>query len=50
MEFAIESGDFARILKIGGRQNGNQVTGIWFRSGRVYKASGSNWLLERFAQ
>jgi uncharacterized membrane protein YgcG len=50
MEFAIEPGDFARILKTGGRANGNQVTGVWFQSGRVFNKSGSNVMLETFAQ
>jgi hypothetical protein len=50
MEYAIEPGDFARILKTGGSRNGNQVTGIWFQAGRVFKASGTNMLLETFTQ
>ena len=50
MEFVIEPGDFARVLKSGGKENGNQVTGVWFQGGRVFKASGSNMMLETFAQ
>jgi len=50
MEYAIEPGDFARTLKTGGPQNGNQVTAIWFQSGRVFRSSGTNFLLGRFAQ
>jgi hypothetical protein len=50
MEFAIEPGDFARILKTGGKQNGKRVTGVWFQSGRVFKATGTNMMLETFAQ
>lgn len=50
MEYVIEPGDFARMLKTGGPENGNIVTAIWFQAGRVFKASGSNWLLARFAQ
>jgi len=50
MEYVIEPGDFARMLKTGGPANGNQVTAIWFQAGRVFRASGSNWLLARFAQ
>jgi uncharacterized membrane protein YgcG len=50
MEYAIEPGDFARILKTGGRPNGNQVTGIWFQGGRVFRGSGSNMMLETFKQ
>jgi hypothetical protein len=50
MEFAIEPGDFARILRTGGKANGNLVTGVWFQTGRVFRDSGSNILLETFAQ
>ena len=50
MEAAIEPGDFARVLTNGGRQNRNQVTGIWFQGGRTFKASGSNFTLEAFQQ
>jgi uncharacterized membrane protein YgcG len=51
MEYAIEPGDFGRgMLKTGGPENGNEVTGVWFRAGRVFKASGTNWLLARFRQ
>jgi hypothetical protein len=50
MEYAIEPGDFARILKTGGRQNGNRVTGVWFQGGRVFKETGSNVMLKVFAQ
>jgi uncharacterized membrane protein YgcG len=50
MEYAIEPGDFARTLKNGGKQNGNLVTGIWFQGGRVFNASGSNFMLEAFKQ
>jgi hypothetical protein len=50
IEYAIEPGDFARILKTGGKSNGNRVTGIWFQGGRIFKASGSNFMLEEFQQ
>lgn len=50
MEYCIEPGDFGRILKTGGPQNGNEVTAVWFQAGRVFKASDTNWLLARFAQ
>ena len=50
MEYVIEPGDFARILQTGGAANGNIVTGVWFQSGRVFRASGSNMMLRRFAQ
>jgi hypothetical protein len=50
MEHAIEPGDFARILKTGGRTNGNKVTAVWFQGGRIFAKSGSNTLLETFSQ
>jgi hypothetical protein len=50
MEFVIEPGDFARILKPGGPANGNEVTAIWLQSGRVFKSTGSNVMLARFKQ
>ena len=50
IEYAIEPGDFARILKTGGRPNGNQVTGVWFQSGRTFRQSGNNFILEAFKQ
>jgi TraM recognition site of TraD and TraG len=50
MENVIEPGEFARILKTGGAANGNIVTGIWFQSGRIFKTSGGNMMLRRFAQ
>ena len=46
----MEPGEFARALKTGGKQNRKQVTGYWFQSGRVFKASGTNVLLEAFVQ
>jgi hypothetical protein len=50
MEYAIEPGDFARVLRTGGRENGNEVTGVWFRAGTPFKQSGTNFLLGRFKQ
>jgi hypothetical protein len=50
MEYAIEPGDFARILKTGGKPNGNRVTDIWFQGGRIFRASGSNFMLQEFKQ
>lgn len=50
MEYAIEPGDFARVLKTGGPENGNIVTAVWFQSGRIFRASGTNWLIARFKQ
>jgi hypothetical protein len=50
MEYAIEPGDFARCLKTGGPQNGNRVTAVWFQAGRIFKASGKNFLVAEFEQ
>jgi uncharacterized membrane protein YgcG len=50
MEYAVEPGDFARTLQTGGPSNGGLVTGVWFQSGRRFRASGHNVLLGRFAQ
>jgi hypothetical protein len=50
MEYVIEPGDFARILKTGGPANGNIVTAIWFQGGRTFKPSGGNMMLRRFRQ
>lgn len=50
MEYVIEPGEFARILKTGGPANGNIVSAIWFQGGRVFKASGGNMMLRKFRQ
>lgn len=50
MEYAIEPGDFARMLQTGGKQNRYRVTGVWFQAGRVFQVTGTNMLLETFAQ
>jgi len=50
MEYQIEPGDFARILKSGGRENNYLVTGVWFQSGRIFKSSGTNMMLQTFRQ
>jgi len=50
MEYLVEPGDFARILQTGGPENGNIVSGVWFRSGQVFKETGRNVLLARFKQ
>jgi hypothetical protein len=50
MEFLIEPGDFARILRTGGRANGGIVTGVWFQSGRVFHESNGNTMIRRFRQ
>jgi len=50
MEPAIEPGDFARCLKTGGPQNRNRVTAVWFQAGRIFKATGRNFLVAEFEQ
>jgi hypothetical protein len=50
MEYAFEPGDFARILKSGGKANNYEVTGVWFQSSRRFNATGTNYLLETFKQ
>jgi len=50
MEYVIEPGDFARVLKTGGKPNNNLVTAVWFQSGRIFKATGQNTILETFQQ
>jgi hypothetical protein len=50
MEYVIEPGDFARVLKTGGKPNNNLVTAFWFQSGRIFKATGQNVMLETFKQ
>ena len=50
MEYCIEPGEFARSLKTGGPQNGNRVSAVWFQAGRIFKASGRNYLLTEFQQ
>lgn len=50
MEYAIEPGDFGRDLLTGGPANGNIVTAVWFQAGRIFRDSGTNFLLARFAQ
>ena len=50
LEYFIEAGDFARILKTGGKQNGGVVTGIWFQGGRVFESSQANAFLRSFQQ
>jgi hypothetical protein len=50
MEFAIEPGAFGNILRNGGRENKNKVTGIWYQAGKTFKASGKNFILGTFQQ
>ena len=50
MEYAVEPGDFARVLMTGGKPNRNLVTAFWFQSGRRFDHSGRNFMLEIFKQ
>jgi uncharacterized membrane protein YgcG len=50
MEYAVEPGDFARVLRNGGQPNRNLVDAFWFQSGRRFNHSGRNFLLETFKQ
>ncbi len=50
LEYAIEPGDFARYLKTGGPQNGNRVSAVWFQTARVFRATGTNFLIPEFEQ
>jgi TraM recognition site of TraD and TraG len=50
MDYSVEPGAFARMLKTGGPANGNRVSAIWFQAGRQFRASGGNALLVEFAQ
>ena len=50
LEYSVEPGDFGRMLRTGGTRNGNEVTGVWYQAGRVFEASGTNWLKVRFKQ
>lgn len=49
LEFAVEPGEFGRMLKTGGPANGNRVSTIIYQAGRKF-ASGSNALLVEWRQ
>lgn len=49
LEFAVEAGEFGRMLKTGGPANGNRVSTIIYQAGRTF-ASGSNALLVEWRQ
>ena len=49
-DYLIEPGEFARTLKTGGPANGNQVSAVWFQSGRTFGETGTNCLLATFEQ
>lgn len=50
MEYVIEPGDFARRFRTGGAANQFHVTGLWFRAGQIFRASGTNVLPVTFSQ
>jgi hypothetical protein len=50
MEYAIEPGDFTRRFRTGGAANHFLVTGLWFRAGETFRASGTNVLPVTFSQ
>jgi hypothetical protein len=50
MEYVIEPGDFARRFRTGGAANHYHVTGLWFRAGQTFRASGTNVLPVTFSQ
>lgn len=50
MDHIVEPADLGRMLRTGGRTNRGRVDGIWYQSGRVFDATGSNFLMAEFAQ
>lgn len=50
MEYVIEPGEFARRFRTGGAGNNFHVTGLWFRAGQNFRASGTNVLPVTFSQ
>jgi len=50
MDFLIEAAEFGRMLKTGGKPNGNRVSGVWYQAGRRFDVSGRNVLIETFRQ
>jgi hypothetical protein len=50
MDYLIEPGQFSRMLKTGGPNNGNRVSAVWYQAGRQFQYSGGNALLAEFAQ
>ncbi len=49
LEFAVDAGEFGRMLKTGGPANGNRVSTIIYQAGRTF-SSGSNALLVEWRQ
>ena len=50
IDYDLQPSFFSRHLKTGGPANGNEVTAIWFQAGRVFNATGTNYLHVRFQQ
>lgn len=50
MDYLIEPGQFSRMLKTGGPNNGNRVSAVWYQAGRQFQYSGGNALLAEFSQ
>ena len=50
MGYALEPGDFGRMLKTGGPANANRVSAVWCQAGRRFAASDGNAFIAEFAQ
>lgn len=50
MDYVIEPGEFARLLKTGGTAHGGRVSAVWFQAGRQFRGSGGNAFLAEFQQ
>jgi hypothetical protein len=50
MDHAVEPSDLGRMLRTGGKANGGMVDGFFYQSGRVFNATGTNYLYASFRQ
>ena len=50
LDYLVEPGEFASLLRTGGPANGNRVTAFWYQAGRRFNRSGNNLLLAEFRQ
>ncbi len=50
MDYEIEPGAFAQVLRTGGPANKNCVTAVWFQAGKVFADSRRNYLVTTFRQ
>ncbi|MEJ1967439.1 MAG: hypothetical protein WDN03_02195 [Rhizomicrobium sp.] len=48
MDYEIEPGAFAQVLRTGGPANKNCVTAVWFQAGKVFADSRRNYLVTTF--